>query len=107
MNPSFIQIHLCDNDYGQQLEQAAKLLQSTLADDILVSEARIKRVMVDLVVALSDLQSAARGFEFSGLQTSRYLDSVLHVSFSRHPPTRDHDGGSVAINRHTGHVWRF
>lgn len=109
MNPNFIVITLCDNDYGQQLEQAARLIADSFGTaDILVSERRMKEVVVELIVALDNLSFAARGFETESRSVRRYLEASLHVSFARHAPTYDHDSGSVAIDRtRNNYIWRF
>ena len=42
------------------------------------------------------------------LDVSRgYLMRQLEVKFSDVVPDVDHDGGSVAIDRNTGYIWRF
>jgi hypothetical protein len=106
--PSFIQLRLCDNDFGHQLEQTARLLNEALGEEtVLVSPARVKTSAVNLIVALTDLSHAARGFSNDNAHLGLYLLRSLDVVFTDHAPTDDHDGGSVAIDRNTGYIWRF
>ena len=108
MNPNLIVLSLADNDYGQQLEQAAQLLHAQLGgEDVLVSERRVHEVVVDLVVALSNLTALARGFETDNALTRRHLHARLAVRFTSIAPTADHDGGSVAIDRNRNYIWRY
>ena len=110
MKPNFIVIKLCDNDFGQELEKAALQVEAAFDNaPILVSETRvIKSVMIDLVLAFSNLIEAAKGFSVEGSATRYYLEHNLEVTFhDRLPQLPDHDGGSVAIDRTRGYVWRF
>lgn len=105
---NFIIIYLCDNDFGNQLEQTAKLLHEHFCDqELLCSELRVKDIAVDLIVALCNLSAAARGFAEDSDHLRLYLTKALDVVFTSQPPTEDHDGGSVAIDRNTGYIWRF
>jgi hypothetical protein len=108
--PNFIHILLCDNDYGQHLERAAKVIYEVFGNNpIYVEEARIKKVVVDLVVVYESMHAAANKYSSDyDFDVSRgYLMSQLEVKFSDVVPNVDHDGGSVAIDRNTGYIWRF
>lgn len=109
MKPPFIIIRLCDNDFGQQLEQVAKLVHEAFFDqDIIISEEFVRLIVIDLVVALCCLSEAAKGGSLMPLNPVRaYLTARLRVEFADHAPTEDHDGGSVAIDRNTNYIWRF
>lgn len=108
MNPNFIQIRLCDNDFGQELETAARIIDAHLGQgELYVSEGRIEGIVVRLVVALADLRAATRGFASENQSNIEYLMSKTNVVFSDKAPEDDHDGGSVAIDRRLGYVWRF
>lgn len=106
--PNFIILYLCNNDYGDSLERTAKILNEFLhQDQVLVSAERIKEIAVNLIAELNDLREASRGFSTHREHTRDYLRRDLEVVFSRLAPDQDHDGGSVAIDRHRGVVWRF
>lgn len=108
MTPNFINIALCDNDFGSELEKSARIIADTFwQGDILCSEARIKSVVVDLVLALNNLSSAYRGFSDTPGHVRDYLNKSLTVSFQRTKPEEDHDGGSVCIDCKQNFVWRY
>lgn len=108
-NPNFIVLYLCDNDFGWELEEVAKLLQWTFGQEpILPDESRVKAVAIDLMLALHNLRDAANGrAEKSDGQLRSYLTGQLGVAFAQHRPTVDHDGGSVCIDRNLRGFWRF
>ena len=41
------------------------------------------------------------------LSIQKYLNKNLTVTKQRDKPTGDHDGGSAAMDMHTGYIWRF
>lgn len=109
MNPPYIHFLLCDNDYGQVLQQMGDLIAKAFGSGpILVSEDRVKAVAIDLLVALSNLRSAGFGFANDGESTRKYLERSLQVQFSNQLLDFDHDGGSVSVSRrHLPYAWRF
>lgn len=108
MSPNFIVIYLCDNDFGYELDRTARfIIEALSADPILVSEERVKEVVVDLMVAFSNLNSVSKGFAPTVSLTKDYLTKSLKVVFADHAPVEDHDGGSVAIDRNRTYIWRF
>ena len=107
MTPAFIHILLCDNDYGWELGIVAKHVHECFFNpQILCSERAIKDAVITLMLGLGSLMHASRGFSAPG-NTHRYLEQRLTVKFADAPPDLDHDGGSVAIDRNTGYIWRF
>ena len=108
MKPKFLNFALCDNDFGIELEQAARIITSTFGPDAaFFGEARLKASAVDLVFALVHLRRAHIGFEPPPETTRKYLGEKLQVTFSRPDPGTDHDGGSVCVDRATNYVWRY
>ncbi len=107
MTPPFIHISLCDNDFAQELEAAARLLHERLPDCVSnLDVARITEAVIGIMCSLAAIRYLSSPAEFvSG--TEQYLRKELRVHFAMHPPTADHDGGSVAIDRNTGYVWRY
>lgn len=108
MKPNYIVIWLCDNDYGQELDQTAKLISDQFYEpEILISERRMAEIAVDLIMALCNLRDGYRGFETASGLNRKHLEKKLKVTFQNHPPTEDHDSGSVAIDRTRNYIWRF
>lgn len=108
MDPPFIWFLLCDNDFGWELEIAAKHVHECFFNpQILCSERTIKDGVITLMLGLKSVMDASRGFSSPSLNRSRHLEERLTVKFSDSPPNLDHDGGSVAIDRNTGYIWRF
>lgn len=109
LNPSFIHILLCDNDFGRELEFAAGAVANTMVGELFVNEQRVKEVIVDLMVAHHNLIEAATGFSCSTEHVRVYLLGNLAVRFEAGKPAidLDHDGGSACIDRHTRFFWRF
>jgi hypothetical protein len=108
MKANFLCIELCDNDFGHELETAARLMREHLdREELPVGAARLKGVAVDLVVGLSNLREAARGWDATTPRTREYLERRLNVVLSNEAPTKDHDGGSVAWDRSTNYIWRY
>lgn len=104
-NPAFIYILLCDNDFGVELEQAAKIIYEQFRNyEIFCSEERVKRSVIKLIDGLNDMCAASNGFEV--ICPLSYLRDSLTVQFTDKLLTLDHDGGSVAIDRNTGYIWR-
>lgn len=106
MRPAFIHILLCDNDYGQELGAVAHMVhdhchQPTMACD----PEEIKYAVIDIINGMSRLKAASRGW--ANMDSLPYLRSRLSVVFSDVVPNVDHNGGSVAIDRNTGYIWRF
>jgi len=103
----FINIRLCNNDYCMELDEVAAILYRNLPGDFnSLDESRVTEVVIKTMVALSNMRYLNMSDEFrSG--TESYLRSKLKVTFDRHAPTEDHDGGSVVINCNTGHIWRY
>lgn len=108
-NPNFVVIYLCDNDFGRELDEVGRILQTTFGrEPMYIGSARLKEIVVELMVALNNLHTAYKGFSSSSGTVRAYLQEKVSVEFYRRKPDLpDHDGGSVAISRRDGFVYRF
>lgn len=94
----FIVIELCDNDFGSQLEQAARIVYDQYGTS---KDAEVfRRGVVAVASALADLRHP-------GSTSFHYLHTSVRVTYETDAPSKDHDGGSVCINTYTNYIWRF
>lgn len=101
--PAFIHISLCDNDFADDLQTAARMVFDTLG--VRVTEELFCEAVVSMTNALSTLKSISRGWRNDSCLA--YLKSEIKIIYSSKPPDIDHGGGSVAIDCNTRYIWRY
>jgi hypothetical protein len=106
--PKFIIFSLCDNDFGDALEFAAKQIWETFSgEEIFCSPERIKEATIKMMLAKINLTCAYRGFSSDDSRMENYLTKQMEVYFNSEKPSVDHDFGSVCIDYSTGYIWRY
>jgi len=99
---NFIVIYLCDNDFANSLEAAARIVFSEYGSD--QAKDVFQRGIIAVTAALADLRHPEYSQKHPSLP---YLKESLSVEYAKEPPTKDHDGGSVCIDVHQNYIWRF
>lgn len=107
--PNFILIQLCDNDFGQQLEEASRrVFDHAKGFREFPNATWFSDRVVALVLALDYLRVGPIDPNRSWVQAvESYIKSTIQVTYERKLLNMDHDGGSVWIDTHTERVWRF
>jgi hypothetical protein len=104
INPRFIYVLLCDNDFAGPLEEAVRRVFAALGGD--ASAHDFKRCVVSMATALCDLRDASNRREYDP-KIKAYLDNQIEVRYLDRVLDLDHDGGSVGIDCNTKYIWRF
>ena len=108
MKPAFINLSLCDNDFGWQLEWAARQFHEEAGQgDIICASYFIKEAVIELVCAKLLLSDVMRNRYNDTAARRTYLTQALMVDFHKPPDGLDHDGGSVCIDRNLNYIWRY
>jgi len=109
---NFLNMSLCDNDFGRNLEAALTAGLEVIPKQKLLHLTAWKNFVVAYVVADCLVGSVVKAncdeIAWDSLQhTERYLRNNLQVSFMRHPPAVDHDGGSACLDLNTKIAWCY
>lgn len=100
---NFVFARLCDNDFGVALEDGLTFVMSI---DRGFDEKDIKELLIRFVVFRQSLFADPKK-TFNSVPLRNYLDKHLQVTFERHAPTFDHDGGSAVYDKSLKICWRI
>lgn len=106
---NFLVISLCDNDFGAGMDLAAAQVLSYGLDQQPEKVSTTKQLIKAALLHQRMEENTRVGLPLlEGLdRVETYLDRALKVSFERHRPDIDHDGGSRYIDLHTRQVCRY
>lgn len=109
---NFLVLSLCNNDFAQGLDLATSTILDHGLEGCPDKAEQIKQVTIACLLHQCMLTNAQMGRpllddleEIERIQ--RYFTRSLTVSFERHAPEADHDGGSRYIDVHSKLVYRY
>lgn len=103
---------LCDNDYGIEMEEAAKFLVKQIGTDVLRILTDEQILVCFSVCMLSSFYDKLQGISLSPEEYTKSLEFYFeYFNDARIGRTLEdsevyQDGGSVSIRLSDGHVWR-
>ena len=107
---NFITVRLCDNDYGLDIAAALNEMNSYWGCMDRVCPTTVKMFVIEHIIEhhckASILREGKRLSPEEEKSTRTYLEKIK-VTFDRHAPTDDHDGGSACFNVNMKTVWTF
>lgn len=98
---NFVFARLCDNDFGVALADGLVFVMSI---DRGFDEKDIKELLIRFVVFRQSLLADPKK-TFDSIPVRDWLEKRLQVTFERHAPTLDHDGGSAVYDRSRKIAW--
>lgn len=108
--PNFILVLLCDNDFGQELETATRLIyERAEVMNPFPDPAWFLDQVVRLTMALSVLRlpGTPDALHINEHAVRRYFHDNVKVHYYGRIGVIDHDGGSVGIDTNMNFIWRF
>jgi hypothetical protein len=98
---NFVFARLCDNDFGTALGDGLSFVMSIDRD---FDEKDIKELLIRFVVFRNAVLADPKK-TFDSISIRNYLENSLQVTFERHAPSFDHDGGSAVYDRNNYRCW--
>jgi hypothetical protein len=97
----YLVLSLGDNDFGSELESTlSHFVYKTDFSNQEIINVFIANCLIRGANWISDAEEYSRSIQ-------KYLNKNLTVTKQRDKPIGDHDGGSAAMDMHTGYIWRF
>ncbi len=103
---NFVFARLCDNDFGWTMSEALGYIWKHKEGDLTPED--LQYFVIEYVLRSKVLRRIAPGARVLAEDleiTRQYLTVHLRVSYERHVPVMDHDGGSAVLDMHSGRTW--